>query len=85
MLGAKSIAEGFVTHVRGREPGHLACSIGTAVESWFQVELGQMLLDSGSFDSIQFSYDYPDGRGKADLAASKANSLVVFELKCFVN
>ncbi len=43
-----------------------------------------MLHSSGKFEWIQFSYDYPGTREKADLAARSEKGLMVFELKCFV-
>jgi len=84
MFAAQALAEEFTTHVRGCRSGIVACSARTAVESWFQVELACMMLSSSRCESVEFGYDYPN-RGKADLAATCENGVVVIEIKCFVS
>ncbi|MGH9403770.1 MAG: hypothetical protein ACRD2P_16915 [Terriglobia bacterium] len=84
MLDAAKFAEEFVTHVRQCPSGIVACSGCAAFESWFLVELAQMMSASNRFDTIRFSYNYPESRGKADLMAEIREHRIVFELKCFV-
>ena len=83
MLQAKSLAEEFAKHVAGCPSGIIACTVGAAVEAWFQVELAHLLVRAG-MDSVRFGYDYPNTREKADLAVKGKWGLSVIEIKCFV-
>lgn len=62
----------------------MVCSVGVAFESWFQVELAQMLASRAEFETIRFVYYYPGTRQKADLSVGGKDGRVVFEMKCFV-
>ena len=84
MLDTEILAGDFTNHVASCPSGRVACSVGVAVESWFHVELAHLLLSSGQFESVRFSYDYPGTRQKADLAVTSEQGLVVLEFKCFV-
>ena len=83
MLEPELVAEEFLRHVATRPSGFVACSVGAAFETWFQVELAYMLHAKG-LGSVQFGYDYPHSRSKADLACEGGGAISVFELKCFV-
>ena len=83
MLESDLVGEEFLRHVASRPSGLVACSVRSAFEAWFQVELAHMLLTKG-LGSVRFGYDYPDSRQKADLACEGERGLSVFELKCFV-
>jgi hypothetical protein len=67
MFQAKSLAEAFAKHVAGCPSGVVACKVRAAVEAWFEVELAHLLLSAG-VKCVQFGYDYPNTREKADLA-----------------
>jgi hypothetical protein len=83
MLQAKSLAEEFVKHVAGCPSSIVACNVQAAVEGWFKVELAHLLLKAG-VDSVDFCYDYPNIRKKADLAVKASWELSIIEIKCFV-
>ena len=83
MLQAKTLAEEFAKHVVGCPSSIVACNVRAAVEGWFRVELAHLLLKAG-VDSVDFCYDYPNTRKKADLAVKGNWGLSIIELKCFV-
>ena len=83
MLQPRILAEEFVKHVAGCPSSIVACNVGAAVEAWFQVELAHLLVRAG-LDSVQFGYDYPNTRMKADLAVKADWGLSIIEIKCFV-
>jgi hypothetical protein len=84
MLEIDTVAEEFLRHVVTRPSGLVACSVGAAFESWFQVELAHMLHMKG-LGTVRFGYDYPNSRCKADLACECERGISVFEIKCFVH
>jgi hypothetical protein len=83
MLEAKNLAEELAKHVASCPSGIMVCNVGAAVEGWFKVELAQ-LLAKAAVDSVNFCYDYPNTREKADLAAKGSWGLSIVEIKCFV-
>jgi hypothetical protein len=83
MLQAKSLAEEFAEHVARCPSSIVACNVGAAVEGWFKVELAHLLAKPG-VNSVDFCYDYPNTRKKADLAVKGNWGLSIVEIKCFV-
>ena len=86
MLDLDQLSTSFVNHVRTLRSGTFACSVLTALEGWFRVELVPALEDLGiNRNAIDSRFTYPGTQQQADLAVRTAFGLMVFEFMHFVS
>ena len=82
-IDANQLLTEFMSHIATCPAKVFVLNQVAAFESWFQVELAHVLLQSG-YGELNTNYAYPDTKQKADLQVLAKLGSVVFELKCFV-
>lgn len=85
MINISTFSKEIKSHVKKIKSSSFVCSTKASFESWFKVELIQVLYDMGYTRSqIKTKFNYPRKKNIADIAINDQNGKIVFELKPFV-
>jgi hypothetical protein len=85
MIDNRSLVDAMKEHVASAKSSYFLTTTRAAYETWFRVELAPVLGRLGIPQvDLDPHFNYPGTNQKADLVARIRDSLIVFELKSFV-